>query len=564
MLARTYLMRIQRKMYENLRDYARNYLGSLSPELKKYFLEYNQELQSFKSVSSKRELLLALKSSNLIFCGDYHTLPQAQRTVIRLLRDSLPSFKKRNKNFILLLEMVTPDDNKHIDRYLSGQVSEAQFLKAISFNKNWGFNWENYRRLFQFAQENSISIKGLNGPKIKTKTASLAARDNFAAEVISKAAMENPDAILFVLVGDLHLAKKHLPEKVKTRLAKKNIKPRLLTIHQNNDRFYWKLVEEGLEQFIDVVKVEHGIFCVMNTPPWVKLQSYLRWQELITEASLPMKSSQWDATYEEIDRYEDLRQSIQCIRNFLKLPEVPMDGFTLVGPSDLHFLSLAAEKKLLSVSQIRQITEYLKQFKSQYIPSANLIYLASLSINHASTQAAFYLHRQLTGFEKIFLSPATDFYRFIWIEALGFLGSKIINHKRKCNGIKNLEIIAQIKDSKRSHYGQSKLARLVLDHINFEAGRIQSRSALFHLPASPGDPKEVTFYYKATKLLGALLGHAIYRGLIEGNLTLNSITRLYMLKLQNMSDQKVKKLYLTWITRIDRFHYRYLDKTSEL
>ena len=60
-----------------------------------------------------------------------------------------------------------------------------------------------------------------------------------------------------------------------------------MVILQNNERFYWKLVALGLEQLIDVVKVKDGVYCVMNTPPWVKLKTHLKWTEVMAEAEPP-------------------------------------------------------------------------------------------------------------------------------------------------------------------------------------------------------------------------------------------------------------------------------------
>jgi hypothetical protein len=565
MLARTHLMRIQRAMYDRLRDYARNYMGGLSPELKRYFLEYHREFQDFKSVSSKRELLAAFQNTNITFCGDYHTLSQAQRTVIRLLRDSLPALRKRRKEPILLLEMVGPWNNKHIAQFLAGELGEAAFLKAIAFQKNWGFDWDNYRGLFEFARTEGIRIQGINGPRGGKKPPTLGMRDKFAAKIIADEAAKNKNAAIFVLVGDLHLAQNHLPRQVKGELEKRRLRRKTLIIHQNNERFYWKLAERGMEQFVDVLKVRDGIYCVMNTPPWVKLQTHLRWHELTMEGPRPPRPSEWDIAYEDIDRDEDVREAVQLIRRFFSLPEVADDAFSLVGPSDLSFLGAIRDRRLLGPEDLRHLARYIDQFKSQFIPHASLIYLSSLSINHAAAQAAIYLHNRLTGFDRVFQKPSTDFYRFVWLEALGFLGSKIINHKRKCNGIKNLEGLSQMVTPKVRRHGPERLAELVTGHVRAEVkARGKRRSFRFPLPKTSSDLSTTVFYYKAAKLLGALLGQALYSAVIEGNVPRDDVKALFLTPFHKKKDDAIRALYLSWIDRLDHFQYRELDKTETL
>src|SRR5207253_2986824 len=95
----------------------------------------------------------------------------------------------------------------------------------------------------------------------------------------------------------------------------------------------------------------------------------------------------------------------------------------------------------------------------------------TLSINHAAAQAAIYLHAKLSGFCRVFEKPRRDFYSFVWVEALGFLGSKIINHKRKCNGPKDLErMVQKIAAGRRGQRSPEEIgiARAAIAHFKEE------------------------------------------------------------------------------------------------
>src|SRR5262249_16378477 len=117
MRARTHLIRMQRALYDRLRGYARTFVGNLTPELRKYYKEYQRYFHDFRATSTKQELLFALRKTHIAFCGDYHTLSQAQKTVIRVLRDALPTLRKRNRSIVLALEMVRSSDNAKIQQY---------------------------------------------------------------------------------------------------------------------------------------------------------------------------------------------------------------------------------------------------------------------------------------------------------------------------------------------------------------------------------------------------------------------------------------------------------------
>jgi len=148
MPVRDHLIQTQRALYDRFRSSARQSSGRLSPTLRRYFIEYQREFTDYKDISSRQELLQALLRSDILVCGDYHTLPQAQRAALRLMTEAVPELRSAGKKPYLALEMLRPSDSATVDRYLIGQIEEKTFLQAIGFARNWGFSWENYRPLF--------------------------------------------------------------------------------------------------------------------------------------------------------------------------------------------------------------------------------------------------------------------------------------------------------------------------------------------------------------------------------------------------------------------------------
>lgn len=559
MLARTRILRIQKQIYDSLRVGARAYLGGLRGEMKRYFREYQQDFARFDHISSKQELIARLLESDIVFCGDYHTLSQAQKTVIRLLEEAIVSLEQQRRKVILALEMVTIRDESSLQQYLSGELPEEKFLKAIDFHRNWGFHWENYRSLFHFAASFGIEVVGVNVPGQNRKP-TLRDRDRYAAKIIARLTLENPNSLIVVLVGDLHVSQTHLPYEVEKELERCHRSKKTLIIHQNNENLYWKLVAADLEHRVEVLKVRDRVYCVMNTPPWVKLRSHLKWMEW-ESARTSSRRDNGARPLEEVDFSDEVVEFLHAIKKFMDIREPLEDDFTVWAPDDIAELSCLIQKSDFSRFEIKMIAIYLRAFESYFIPRKNFLYLASLSPNHAATQAAIYFHGRLSGFESIFTDPNKDFYPFAWIEALGFMGSKILNHKRKCTGVRDLERFLQKKRRLRNDAGikdKCRLAKLALRWLERERESVTDHT--FGFPRRH-TVETVLDYYRLARILGRLLGAALYTAIVDGKVSRKQLVFLFRTKWDQKS---AKELYFHWIHRLDAHGYRDIAKGDRM
>ncbi len=559
MHARTRLIRIQRSMYHRLRQYARAFLGNLSPGLKKYYLEYLRDFQDFKSISSKKELLEAVQRAELVLCGDYHTLAQAQRTVLRLLRECAPLAAQSGRKIILALEMLHATDNAKTKEFQAGNIQEEEFLKVISFHKRWGFRWENYRELFDFARENQLPVVGINLAR-KTGRPTLKQRDAFASKVLADLSLSDPNAWIFVLVGDLHLATAHLPAELERQFTKQAAQRKWVVIHQNNERFYWKLVDKGLEQLVDVVLMKTDAYCVMSTPPWVKLQSHVKWNEILAE------EADAEELPDTVDHADEIKEWCEIIARFVGIEVKGGMDFQIQGPLDFGFLEHLQRSGRYNPGQIRFLARALGEFGNYFIPGENILFLSSLGVNHAAELAAIYLHAKMSGAQHWFEDPVRDFYPMVWVEALGFLGSKVINHKRKCNGPRDLESLAH--HTRPKDKGQREAvaaARLALAHLKEEQRLRRSRDRKvfqLHIGGRAGGSDRALLYHKVAKFLGQLLGHALYSAVMENRLSRDELRDLFSNSFP--SGEPSCRLYLDWAERLDQGGYRNVTKSERL
>ncbi len=519
MPARDHLLQIQRSLYDRFRSSARQSVGDLSPPLRKYFQEYQRELVDYKALSSHAELVGAFLRADIFVCGDYHTLPEAQRTVLRLLTDSIARLRAKRRRPVLALEMLRPSHNPTVRQYLSGRLNERDFLNEIGFDRNWGFDWANYRPLFELARKEGIRLVGLNAsPKGRKPT--LQQRDRFAARVLAGIVRTDPRATVLALVGDLHLAQNHLPSALKKEFGKRDPR-KVVVLHQNPERIYWKLASRGLEQQGRVLKLKRDVYCVMNTPPWVKLQSYLRWLD-------------WtDGAHETTDEFLDFLKTLQ---KCLGIDRPVDDGFEIVwGPGD------SGKTGRIRPFQRRFRRKILEAVGSYFVPEETRVLLTNASVNSAATQAAIYLHARLSGRKRSFEFPRQDFYPAIWVEALGFLGSKFINPQRRCFGPRDFKALIE----------KEPLARAVAAHWDAEKqAAFQGRFAGVSLPARATTPERAVFFYRVARCLGRILGAALYAGLGANRVKPAEIRALFE---NPFSDgKKALALYLEWTRRLDQ------------
>ncbi len=524
MPARDHLLQIQKDLYDRFRSNARDSIGELNPALRRYFKEYQKEFTEIKSVSSRSELVEAFLKAPVLIVGDYHTLPQAQRTVLRLWEDALSELQKLGKTPILALEMLRPSDVELAKKWLEGSLSEAAFLEKIQFDSRWGFAWENYRPLFQFAHAYGIRLMGLN-VSAKGRKPTLNQRDRHAARLLAKTCDLEPNAAIVALIGDLHLAKAHLPASLERAFRETGKPRRIVVVHQNAERLYWKLASKGMEHTAGVVKLRNNVFCVMNTPPWVKLQSYLKWIEWTAEAD------QDEGVSDFADDFQDLVCTIQKFAGIRKSIDEAFD----IRWRDTG--SLPEETR--SEKALRQ--EVLRFFGSYFSPHRNSVFLSSRNVNSAATQAAIYLHARVSGRWRQFQFPKQDFYSILWVEALGFLGSKVINPHRRCYGPRDFQM------ARRS----DPVVALVCEHLDAEKNQGATRRfAGIALPAKVTSAERLFLYYRAARALGQIVGHGLYSATVSNRVRTSELQKLFR---DPFSDgKKARDLYLQWAARLDR------------
>ncbi len=541
------LLKIQKRLVQRIKSEIDESIGPLSPALRKYRKEYEREFARFE-ISGMQELLENLLRSDVVFVADYHTSHYSQQTLVKILDDLV----RHDKEIVLCVEMVQIKHQAALDAFMRGDICDDEFLERIDYEHTWGFKWGNYKPIFDFAREHGIRVAGINYAQ-ETPSHSLEQRDRRAAEVVAAEALAAPKSVVVVHDGDLHIAKKHLPRDVADILGKTRSKMRCMRVFQNNESVYWRLAERERER-TEVVRLRRDSFCVINTTPLVKYQSYLNW-EANSEELNPFISSNWMISEQKSLNYSDQLQEIICtIAEFFGIPRDGLDDFQLYTTGDLDFFRILRHDKTYTEKEIQNITVQVLKGESYFITRKHIIYLGNISLSHAAEEATHFIDHQCSGDLEDALEAHQAFYYRVMREAVGWLGSKIINNKRKCYREVDFEKFLAESAGKKlppKLAETRRISRYVCQHKKMECKLFRRRKStnlkptlkkIFRLP--------MNLHLGVTHALGYMLGDKFFYALAADEIGKNELKDLFY---EDYSDpERPFEVYMHYTERMDR------------
>lgn len=492
------VLRLQQGVQRDLQARVRSFTGATPSALERYQRNYLRELSRYQSVSSYGELFAEMLQRDIVYIGDYHTLRQSQEVALHLLERAAAD----PRPVILALEMVHSEHQAPLDAYARGALDETQFRAAVQYNHTWNFNWNNYRPLFELARAQRVRLVGIN-QTIAPGRGRIQARDARIAEQLAGVLAAQPEARLVVLIGDLHLASSHLPRAVDALLTARGLQRSRLVVHQNSDALYWDLVRRGDERETRVVRLGDGLYCVMEVPPFVKLESYLSWEQTLDDADL-------DLLVEPIL----LQTCVNRLADFVRLPRFVVHCEVFTNLDEAFFQALERSRSV-SRTQVREAHLLAFANRGCYVPAIDAVYLPYFSVNHTTEQAMHVLCSKY-GAEVRSEDPVEDFYRRTLRVAVGFLASKLVNPHRRATS--ELELRGFLRQAARRLREpqlafRKRVARLVIQHKDYETARRGRR--LGHLQQVYEEDLDVRL--EVTSTLGYQLGEGLAEALYTGS-----------------------------------------------
>lgn len=103
-------------------------------------------------------LLRRLVGQQVVLLGETHDRADDHRWQL----DMLTALQRQRPNIAIGFEMFPRRLQPVLDRWVAGQLTEAQFLEQAEWKKVWGYDAELYWPLFRFAREHRLPMLALN------------------------------------------------------------------------------------------------------------------------------------------------------------------------------------------------------------------------------------------------------------------------------------------------------------------------------------------------------------------------------------------------------------------
>ena len=232
---------------------------------RKYLREFSQAFRNYDSLLDSQQIQRALHAADVVLIGDYHALPGAQRYAASLLEQRALA---GDRPVVLGVETIFARDQHILDEWWRREIDESELRQRIRFDLDWGYDWAPFHELLVAARDHGEGIYGLDCMP-RENLRKIGARDRHAAAKIAEIRERHPNAVIFVLFGESHLAPGHFPRV----LHKEMPGAKILTVLQNIDALYWRAAGERADK-VDAVRVNDDVLCVFNATPLEKYESY--------------------------------------------------------------------------------------------------------------------------------------------------------------------------------------------------------------------------------------------------------------------------------------------------
>lgn len=125
-----------------------------------------QVISASSAVSVEQKTLLdQLADAQVVYLGETHNSVADHKAQLAIIRGLF----EREPKLAIAMEMFQRPFQDPIDRYLAGEITEAQLQKETEYRQRWGFDWEFYAPVLRFAKQHQLPVIALNTPREITK-----------------------------------------------------------------------------------------------------------------------------------------------------------------------------------------------------------------------------------------------------------------------------------------------------------------------------------------------------------------------------------------------------------
>ncbi len=107
------------------------------------------------------DLPARLAGARLILVGESHTNADFHLAQLRVIQE----LRRSGREVMIGLEMFPESEQRWLDAWTEGSLTEEGFLRLARWYRNWGYNWAYYRDIFLLARDQHLRMFALNAPR---------------------------------------------------------------------------------------------------------------------------------------------------------------------------------------------------------------------------------------------------------------------------------------------------------------------------------------------------------------------------------------------------------------
>jgi uncharacterized iron-regulated protein len=107
------------------------------------------------------DLPARLSEVRLLLVGESHTEVAFHQAQLRVIQE----LQRSGREVIVGLEMFPETEQRWLDAWSDGSLTEEGFLRLARWYKSWGYNWAYYRDIFLFARDHGLRMFAVNAPR---------------------------------------------------------------------------------------------------------------------------------------------------------------------------------------------------------------------------------------------------------------------------------------------------------------------------------------------------------------------------------------------------------------
>ena len=124
------------------------------------------------------DVIESAAAKKIVYVGEYHDRFSNHSIQLQIIR----ALQSRNARFAIGMEMFQRPFQKTLDDYISGVIDEREFLNRSEYFKRWGFDYNLYKPVLDFARQAGVPVIALNLRKEITEKVSKEGMDALTDE----------------------------------------------------------------------------------------------------------------------------------------------------------------------------------------------------------------------------------------------------------------------------------------------------------------------------------------------------------------------------------------------